>query len=58
MNTNKKANADVVYKLNGENISKDDLKNMGILRESFWNKSEDRPEIMTLDLNNIIAVFQ
>lgn len=58
MNTNKKASADVVYKLNGEDISKDDLKNMGILRESFWNKSEDRPEIMTLDLNNIIAVFQ
>lgn len=58
MNTNIKANADVVYELNGTSIKKDDLKNMGILRDSFWNKSEERPAIMTLELDNIIAVFQ
>ena len=58
MNTNEKANADVVYELNGTPIKKDELKNMGILRDSFWNRTEERPEIMTLDLNNIVAVFQ
>lgn len=57
LNTNSNAKSVVSFELNGKTISKEDLQNMGILRDSFWKSTAERPAIMTLELDNIIAVF-
>lgn len=45
------------YFLNGNPISKEELKNLGIMQPNFWKASEQKPDTMLLSIDNIIKVF-
>lgn len=44
------------YFLNGKEISKDELKELGIMQKSYWNKSEPT-DCMTVKIKNIKEIY-
>lgn len=45
------------YFVNGKSVTLEELKNMGIMNNSFWNKKDTRPECLTIKVSNIIDIF-
>lgn len=45
-----------VYLVNGKEVSLDELKSMGIVQNSYWNKS-GKPDCLTVNTANIEEIF-
>lgn len=45
------------YFLNGRPIEKEKLKNMGIVLNSYWNKSSSVPDCITVNVANIQEIY-
>ena len=46
----------IKYYLNGEEISKEDLKNKGIMQPSYWTAKEQEALHITINIDNITKV--
>ena len=44
------------YFLNGKEVSKDELKKLGVMQKSYWNKSEPT-DCMTVKIKNIKEIY-
>ena len=45
-----------VYLVNGKEVSLDELKSMGIVQNSYWNKT-GKPDCLTVNTANIEEIF-
>ena len=45
-----------VYLVNGKEVSLDELKSMGVVQNSYWNKS-GKPDCLTVNTANIEEIF-
>lgn len=52
---NRRQRAKTHYFLNGEEISVEDLKATGYLKDGYWNRSEPQ-EVMTIKLDDVTAI--
>lgn len=43
------------YWVNGQRMTSKEVKNLGILHDSYWKK--DKPEFMTIKIKNIIKIY-
>lgn len=54
---NKFGTPKTIYMINGERIEKTQLKELGIMQPSYWNRESEKPKMITLGLDKIINVF-
>ena len=50
--------AHTLYFLNNKPVTKQELQEKGIMRESFWKKSGKKPKMITLGLDKITEVYE